>query len=60
MNIIVDIAKEHVDSVLKNPRVEVQKAYCELEPTLEIKKPLDITVSYDGSWQKRGLTQSME
>lgn len=56
MNIIVDIAKEHVDSVLKNARVEVQKAYCELEPTLEIKKPLDITVSYDGSWQKRGFT----
>lgn len=56
IDIIVDLAKEHVQDSLNNARTEVTKAYLELENSLEIRKPLDITVSYDGSWQKRGFT----
>lgn len=56
MNIIVDTAKQYSKSSLQNARVEVEKAYGEIKNTVEMQKPLDITVSYDGSWQKRGFT----
>lgn len=41
---------------MKRARVEVEKAYAELTESLDMPKPIDIAVSYDGSWQKRGFT----
>jgi hypothetical protein len=48
---------EAADAILENARIEVRKAYLTLENLpLDHVGPLDISVSYDGSWQKRGFT----
>lgn len=41
---------------LQKARKEVEKAYLEIEGKLDIEKPINISVSYDGSWHKRGFT----
>lgn len=41
---------------LKRARIEVIKAYSEIEGSLDHEGPMNIAVSYDGSWQKRGFT----
>lgn len=50
---LVDVLKECADKCLQNARVEVEKTYGEIENKLE---PINIGVSYDGTWQKRGFT----
>lgn len=53
---LVDVSKQCAEECLKNARVEVEKAYSEIEHTFDNAKPINIGVSYDGSWQKRGFT----
>ncbi|XP_054260040.1 uncharacterized protein LOC128984722 [Macrosteles quadrilineatus] len=53
MQILVNVSKQCSEETLKNARVEVEKAHSD---TLDIVKPIDIGVSYDGAWQKRGFT----
>lgn len=57
MNKIHRIAQESAEANLEAARCEVRKAYMEIENLpLDYKGPMDISVSYDGSWQKRGFT----
>lgn len=44
------------ENVLSTSRDLVRKAHMELNSTLGVNDMLDITVSYDGTWQKRGHT----
>lgn len=58
IKIIQKAAKQHTEESLKRARVEVEKVYSVLKayPDFDMPKPIDIAVSYDGSWQKRGFT----
>lgn len=48
---------EAASETLEKARVEVRKAYTLLENLpIDYAGPIDISVSYDGSWQKRGFT----
>ena len=40
--------------VLKKAHVAVRKAHIDSDPTLENNEVLDIAVSYNGTWHKRG------
>lgn len=53
---LVGFSIQSTEECMKKARIEVEKAYCNIENTLDIAKPIDIAVSYDGSWQKRGFT----
>lgn len=48
-------AKERQE-ILAESRAAVRRAHEALDPSLKNKKILEIAVSYDGSWQKRGHT----
>lgn len=53
---LVDVVNRCTDDCLKKARAEVEKAYSEIEQKMDLVKPINIGVSYDGSWQKRGFT----
>lgn len=42
--------------ILSLAREAIRKAYIELDPSLDAEEVLDIDVSFDGSWHKRGFT----
>lgn len=46
----------HAQEALQRARHEVEKVYSELQGSLNLEKPINIAVSYDGTWQKRGFT----
>lgn len=48
-----DAYKDEVNQSLVEARTEVRKCYGHFN---DEKQVLDITVSYDGTWQKRGFT----
>lgn len=49
------ITVKNVETSLQQARTEVRKAYTVLDDT-DNSKLIELTVSYDGSWQKRGFT----
>lgn len=54
---IHSLYSEFTKESLEKSRTEVRKAYCDINNTpLDEPGPINISVSYDGSWQKRGFT----
>lgn len=54
-NVLCKIAERNVQKNLEQARIEVRKAHTDL-CSLDDNTILDLTVSYDGSWHKRGFT----
>ncbi|KAJ4445343.1 hypothetical protein ANN_07148 [Periplaneta americana] len=52
------VCREVVSNVLSQTRQSVKEAYFEVDPAIANNPTLDITVSYDGTWQKRGHTSN--
>ena len=52
---IINAAVSNTEDILAEGILKVKKAYLELDPDTCV-DPLSLTVSFDGSWQKRGHT----
>lgn len=53
---LLDVATQNVQRNLELTRREVRKTHIVFKDDAGSNDPLDLTVSYDGSWHKRGFT----
>ena len=51
---VTDASKETACNILDNAAKVVRRVYVEADPSLANAELIDLTVSYDGSWMKRG------
>lgn len=58
LHAVAEDSGKFMDEVLARARDIVKKTYRLLNPDLEDTDVIDITVSYDGTWQKRGFTSN--